>query len=146
MDAPVFDQVNLIVRDMPATLAFYRALGVSVPDDGDEWPPGTGAMHVDVRFPDGPRLEFDNEPMADIWHPARTASTRVVLGMSFASREAVDERYAALTSAGYTGLQPPYDAFWGSRYAIVADPDGNAVGLMSPPEAARKYIPSGVIA
>ena len=37
-----------------------------------------------------------------------------------------------MTSAGYRGLQSPYDAFWGARYAMVEDPDGVAVGLMSP--------------
>ena len=26
---------------------------------------------------------------------------------------------------------PPFDAFWAARYAVVADPDGNDVGLMS---------------
>jgi catechol 2,3-dioxygenase-like lactoylglutathione lyase family enzyme len=26
----------------------------------------------------------------------------------------------------------PYDAFWGQRYANVADPDGNAVDLFAP--------------
>jgi uncharacterized glyoxalase superfamily protein PhnB len=31
-------------------------------------------------------------------------------------------------------LQPPCDGFWGSRYAIVEDPDGRAVGLLSPVE------------
>jgi len=49
-----------------------------------------------------------------------------------ASREAVDERFTVLINAGYTGLQEPYNAFWGARYAIVEDPDGIAVGLMSP--------------
>ena len=34
--------------------------------------------------------------------------------------------------SGYAGLQPPHDAFWGARYAIIEDPDGIAVGLMSP--------------
>ena len=28
-----------------------------------------------------------------------------------------------LTGVGYRGHQPPYDAFWGSRYAIVEDRD-----------------------
>ena len=28
--------------------------------------------------------------------------------------------------------QEPYDAFWGARYAVVSDPDGNGVGIMSP--------------
>ena len=53
-------------------------------------------------------------------------------------RQAVDDRYAELISAGYRGRQPPFDAFWGSRYAIVADPDGNDVGLMSPVEVCRR--------
>ena len=52
-----------------------------------------------------------------------------------------DERYAQLTSAGYLGRQPPFDAFWGARYAIVADPDGNDVGLMSPMEESRRTWP-----
>jgi uncharacterized glyoxalase superfamily protein PhnB len=62
----------------------------------------------------------------------------VVLGFTFPTREAVDERYASLTAAGYGGRQPPFDAFWGARYAIVADPDGNDVGLMSPIDESRR--------
>ena len=31
---------------------------------------------------------------------------------------------------------------WGSRYAVVEDPDGNAVGLMSPKEPDRKKRPT----
>ena len=49
--------------------------------------------------------------------------------------------YGDLVAAGYRGRQPPYDAFWGARYAIVDDPDGNGVGLMSPIEADRKFWP-----
>ena len=41
---------------------------------------------------------------------------------------------AALTAAGYTGRQPPFDAFWGQRYATVLDPDGTPVDLFSPLE------------
>jgi hypothetical protein len=39
------------------------------------------------------------------------------------------------------GRQPPFDAFWGARYAIVADPDGNDVGLMSPIDESRRTWP-----
>ncbi len=144
MAGPQFDQVNLVVRDMGATLAFYRKLGFDVPDDGSEWPPGSGAKHVDVRFSGGVRLEFDNLPMAKLWHAGWRESghgSKAVLGISLPTREAVDERYAELTAAGYTGCQPPYDAFFGARYAIVEDPDGNDVGLMSPIEASRKFVP-----
>jgi hypothetical protein len=41
-------------------------------------------------------------------------------------------------SAGYAGQQAPFDAFFGARYAIVTDPDGNAVGIMSPRDPARQ--------
>ncbi|HEY0383432.1 MAG TPA: VOC family protein [Candidatus Elarobacter sp.] len=144
MAGPHFDQVNVVVRDMGATLAFYRKLGFDVPDDGQEWPPGSGAKHVEVAFPSGVRLEFDNLPMAKIWHAgwrAKGHGSKTVIGVSLSSREAVDERYAALTAAGYTGCQPPYDAFFGARYAVVEDPDGNDVGLMSPIDPAAKFVP-----
>jgi len=36
-----------------------------------------------------------------------------------------------LVEHGAVGQQPPWDAFWGARYAVVEDPDGNAVGIMS---------------
>ena len=64
-----------------------------------------------------------------------------MVGFFFDSREAVDECYADLTGAGYDGRQPPFDAFWGARYAIVADPDGHDVGLMSPMDEERRSWP-----
>jgi catechol 2,3-dioxygenase-like lactoylglutathione lyase family enzyme len=142
-EKPVFDQINLMVRDMAATVAFYRKLGLDVAD-GYDWPAGSGAQHVDVKFPSGVRLEFDNVPMAKIWHAGWRANGhggKAVIGMSLASRAAVDAKYAELTAAGYEGRQPPHDAFWGARYAIVVDPDGNDVGLMSPIDADRKFVP-----
>lgn len=65
----------------------------------------------------------------------------VVLFFSVAARADVDRIHAELTRAGYASQQPPEDAFWGARYAIVEDPDGHAVGLMSPMEEARKKPP-----
>jgi catechol 2,3-dioxygenase-like lactoylglutathione lyase family enzyme len=132
--------LNVIVGDMPASLEFYRLLGVRVPDGEAE--PGA---HVQLRMPGGFSLELDTAESARIWHAgwrADPASTGVVIGFALPSREAVDQRYAELTSAGYPGRQPPFDAFWGARYAIVADPDGNDVGLMSPVDDARRTWPS----
>ena len=58
-----------------------------------------------------------------------------------ATREAVDERFDALTRDGYRGLQPPFDAFWGARYAIIEDPDGVSIGLTSNIDLARGMQP-----
>jgi len=61
-----------------------------------------------------------------------------------ALRDDVDVRYAQLTGTGYAGRQPPYDTFWGARYAIVEDPDGNEVGLMSPSDPVRRSAPPAI--
>ena len=95
-------------------------------------------------MPGGFSLELDTAESAQLWHAGRRAdpaSVGVVIGFALPTREAVDERYAELTSAGYAGRQPPFDAFWGARYAIVADPDGNDVGLMSPLDESRRTWP-----
>jgi catechol 2,3-dioxygenase-like lactoylglutathione lyase family enzyme len=131
--------LNLVVGDMTATLDFYRRLGVPVPPAADAAEP-----HVQVRMPGGFSLELDSAASARLWHAgwrADPGSVRVVVGFSLPTREAVDERYQELTAAGYAGRQSPFDAFWGARYAIVADPDGNDVGLMSPVDEDRRSWP-----
>ena len=131
--------VNVVVGDMSASVEFYRRLGVAVPDGDD----ATGA-HVQLRMPSGFSLELDTAASVRLWHAAwRTdpESVAVVIGFSFPTRGQVDERYAELTAAGFKGRQPPFDAFWGARYAIVADPDGNDVGLMSTVDESRRSWP-----
>src|SRR5919201_1239920 len=102
--------LNVVVADMAASLDFYRRLGA--------WLPGgdlAGSAHVQLKMPGGFSLELDTAESMRLWHAAGRAdpgSVRVVIGFALPSREAVDQRYAELTSAGYQGRQPPYDAFW----------------------------------
>ena len=56
----------------------------------------------------------------------------MALAFKFDSPTDVDDAYARLVGLGYAGHKEPWDAFWGQRYAIVHDPDGNAVDLFSP--------------
>lgn len=135
-DAPVLTQLNLVVADMDATLAFYRRLGLAIAAE-------PGAFHVAAALPNGLLLEFDTEEFARQWDTASHGASggSPVLGFGVATRDAVDRRYADLTGAGYRGHQPPYDGFWGARYAIVDDPDGHPVGLMSPREPGRRFWP-----
>jgi catechol 2,3-dioxygenase-like lactoylglutathione lyase family enzyme len=140
------DQVNLVVEDMDAAVAFYQALGMTVRFDGGEWPPGSGARHVALDNGEGAIFELDNPAMARIYHAGWRSpdpeARPIVLGFSLPSREAVDERYRQLTAAGYDGRQEPYDAFFGARYAVVRDPAGNDVGLMSPIDQHRRFAPT----
>ena len=142
---PVLDQVNLVAGDIDATIAFYRRLGLPVSDSGADWPPGSGARHVEVALGNGMSFEFDNVKSGSVWHRGVRDETRggatTVIGFALPSREAVDATYAALTTAGAVARQEPYDAFWGARYAVVTDPDGNDIGLMSPKDPAKRYTP-----
>jgi catechol 2,3-dioxygenase-like lactoylglutathione lyase family enzyme len=139
---PDLHMLNLVVRDMAASLEFYRRLGLPQPTNLEAGQaPGA---HVQIHAPNGFSLELDTAESAQLWHAgwrADPSTVSVVVGFALASREAVDERYTELTTAGYTGRQPPFDAFWGARYAIVADPDGNDVGLMSPIDESRRSSP-----
>ena len=58
-----------------------------------------------------------------------SGSPRVALAFRCEDPAAVDKTYADLVAAGYHGHLPPFDAFWGQRYAVVHDPDGNGVDL-----------------
>jgi uncharacterized glyoxalase superfamily protein PhnB len=138
------NQIDLVVRDMEATLAFYRALGVDIPETAI-WRTQTGAHHVDLTMPGGLVVHFDSEALARVydggWRAPSGTGTRSVLSFKVSSREEVDRIHARLTGLGHRSSQPPYDAFWGARYAIVEDPDGNHIGLMSARDPSRRSAP-----
>jgi catechol 2,3-dioxygenase-like lactoylglutathione lyase family enzyme len=143
MTGLMMNQLNLVARDVEASIAFYRRLGVEIPEPRI-WRTASGPHHVDAEMPNGVHLEIDSIAMARVYNAGwrgTPSAGNVVIGFSLPSRQAVDERYADLIGAGYRGAQPPYDAFWGSRYAIIEDPDGNHVGLMSPMEASHRGKP-----
>jgi uncharacterized glyoxalase superfamily protein PhnB len=137
-DRPVLDQINLVVGDIDAMIAFYTTLGVEIPPVRAPW----SGDHRSATMPRGIDLDFDSSGFAAQWNEGWTPGRPgVVIGFRLATRESVDSTYDALVAAGHSGQQPPYDAFWGARYAVMTDPDGNAVGLMSPIDPARKSPP-----
>ena len=136
--APVLDQLNIVVRDMDAAVDFYRRLGLEIPDTLPEWQ----SHHRTAETSGEVDLELDSTAFTPDWNAGWPASQPgIVVGFRVASREDVDDLYEELTSAGHRGEQPPYDAFWGARYAIVEDPSGNAVGLMSPIDPSLRAAP-----
>ena len=132
-ERPVLDQINLVVGDMDASLAFYRRLGVDIPDREPKW----DAHHRSANVGGGLDFDLDSSSMANDWNEGSRGPACLV-GFKLASSDAVDALYADLTGAGYRGQQAPYNAFWGSRYAVVEDPDGNPVGLMGPMDVALR--------
>jgi catechol 2,3-dioxygenase-like lactoylglutathione lyase family enzyme len=121
--------IEVVVADMAAALAFYRRLGLDIPADADKEP------HVDVEVAGGLRMAFDTEDTIKSFDPKwqRPTETGHRVALAFACKDPgeVDSAYADLTGAGYEGHLPPWDAFWGMRYAVVHDPDGTPVDLFA---------------
>jgi uncharacterized glyoxalase superfamily protein PhnB len=145
--SPDLNLLDLVTADMDATIAFYRALGVDIPETAI-WRTPSGAHHVDITMPGGLTVHFDSPALAKVynagWREPTGSGSRVVIGFRVASRDDVDRVHRTLTDLGHRSSQPPYDAFWGARYAIVADPDGNHVGIMSPPDPDRRGAPPNI--
>jgi catechol 2,3-dioxygenase-like lactoylglutathione lyase family enzyme len=124
-----FDVVGVVVADMAASLAFYRQLGLDVPAGTD------GEPHVEVGLPGGLRLTFDTtetiRSFDSHWEPTK-GSARMSLAFKCADPAEVDRTYTEMVAAGHEGHLPPWDAFWGQRYAELHDPDGNTVDLFAP--------------
>ena len=124
---------------MGAAVDFYRVLGIEIPATLPDWQ----AHHRTADIKGDVDLELDSTAFAPHWNAGWPASqTGAVVGFRVDSRDDVDAYYAELTAVGHKGQQPPYDAFWGARYAIIEDPSGNAVGLMSPVDPARRTRPT----
>lgn len=136
--APVVDQLNLVVRDMEAAVTFYRLLGLDIPDTD----PAFQSDHRSVKGQGPLALDLDSVEFASQWNPGWRGGMGV-LTFKVDGRERVDELFATLTSAGYRSQLPPCDAFWGARFAVIEDPDGNAVGIMSAVDPERRGDPGG---
>jgi catechol 2,3-dioxygenase-like lactoylglutathione lyase family enzyme len=123
------DVIGLVVADMAASLAFYRRLGLDIPADAD------AAPHVEFALPGGLRLAWDTEATIRSFAPdwkTGDGGSRTSLAFRLPDSAAVDDAYVELTDAGYHGEHPPWDAFWGQRYAVVHDPDGLSIDLFAP--------------
>src|SRR5262245_15790568 len=63
-DQPVFDQINVVVRDMPAMLEFYGLLGLDVAGSD----PGWEQHHRKATASGGFDLDFDSQAFAQQWN------------------------------------------------------------------------------
>jgi len=114
--------VGLMVREMPAALAFYRHLGLEIPAEADSQ---RFVMH---RMDSGVTLFWDTyfaetyDP--DFERPAR--GYQVMLEFFLPSAQAVDAKFEELVGLGYHGRSAPVQTN-GPYAAMVDDPDGNVI-------------------
>ena len=139
--APIrLDQVNLVVRDVEASRAFYSRLGL---DFGDESDAVWAKHHVGAERGEhaGIDVDLDSISFAHKWDTGWPGGTGVVIGFKVDTRQEVDDLVAIFRAGGVPVQQEPFDAFWGARYAVLSDPDGNGVGIMSPIDPATRSEP-----
>ena len=122
--------IGVFVRDLRASLGFYRRLGLDIPEDAG------GGFDYRLRLPTGQVFFWETYEAVRAFDPGWQPSSgnrRMVLEFGFATPEALNDKYAELTSRGYEGYLDPF-TFAGStvRIALIKDPDGNEVGMRYP--------------
>lgn len=124
---PRLNALGIVTSDMATSIRFYRLLGLDVPETPDEG-------HVDTFLPNGVRFMLDSEDTVRSFRPdwERESGNQVGLAFECESAAEVDDLYARILAAGFDGETPPWDAFWGQRYAQLRDPDGVPVDLYAP--------------
>lgn len=118
--------IGIVTSDLAASLAFYRALGVSIPEGVD------AAPHVDATLDDGTTLAWDTVETIRSFDPGYVPGSgghKIALAFDQGTPEAVDAAVEELRAAGYPPHVAPWDAPWGQRYATLLDPDGNSIDL-----------------
>jgi uncharacterized glyoxalase superfamily protein PhnB len=120
--------IGLVSSDLARSFAFYRLLGLDLPDDA------VGQPHVEVTLPGGLRLAFDTVETIRSFAPDFDPDTHgggPSLAFDCATPAGVDATYSELLAAGGAPVLAPFDAFWGQRYATVTDPDGHHVDVFA---------------
>ena len=121
----------LEVRDLFASIAFYRRLGLDLPDPLPDRPV---VLH---RMGSGVSLLLTTS-FASVYDPAWSRPSggyQQLLEFYVGDKAVVDQRWADLVGAGYHGRLSPTQTV-GPYAAMVDDPDGNVV-LLTSDEAAR---------
>ena len=122
---PELNAIGIVASDLGRSIAFYRLLGVELPEEGEG--------HIEAQLPSGVRLMLDSEEVIRSFRPdwTREAGNQLALAFECSSPEEVDALYARVTAAGFDAEKEPWDAFWGQRYAQIRDPDGVPVDLFA---------------
>jgi hypothetical protein len=148
VSVPRVDQINVVVSDVDAAARFLVELGVDLPAAPNGWEahhrpiPAARSLHgghdlVEPAF----GIDLDSGVFAQRWGGLAPSFNGVVLNLRVDERTEVDRLYQRALSLGGRSLEMPYDAFWGSRYAVIEGPGPLVVGLMSVPDQAHRGAP-----
>ena len=112
--------VGVSTTNMMKSAEFYTLLGFMFPTFKED------EQHLEPITPEGSaRLMIDHHDLAkSIIGEEPTHGNHSSFGIEYESADQVNSVAEKLTQAGFNVVKAPWDAFWGQRYCIVADPDG----------------------
>jgi catechol 2,3-dioxygenase-like lactoylglutathione lyase family enzyme len=110
--------VGLATQHLDQSLAFYRRLGLAIPDGSE------GQPHVEVKMSGGLTFFLNAKGQAGI-----ADSPQLILEFYVKERAVVESKYAELTGFGYQSYRAPFVSPIGMYFAMVTDPDGHIILL-----------------
>lgn len=119
------DMVGIVVSEMAKAIEFYKVLGFSVIGDPNQ-------PYVELAN-QGVRISLNTREMITGIYGFEPESNGDKIELAFLCETVaeVDQVTARIKTAGYEIFKEPWDAFWGQRYAIIKDLDGNLLSLFA---------------
>ncbi len=116
----------LVIRGAAGAIEFYKKAFGAV-EVSRSAGPGELLMHALIRIGDSLVMLCDEMPQMRGWlAPPSLGGTTVALHLY---TEDVDSLFQRAVAAGAKATMPPWDSFWGDRYAKVNDPFGHEWSL-----------------
>lgn len=120
--------IGVTSSNFAKTVEFYALLGFEFPEFK------AGEDHLEPKTPAGSaRLMIDSKKLiTEILGEEPKPSNASAFAIEYDSPLELNEVAQKVKEAGFNVIREPWDAFWGQRYAVVADPDGYKVDLYAP--------------
>lgn len=117
--------VGVSSKNMRETVRFYTLLGFTFPEFKDD------EQHIDSLPSEGSaRLMIDSHKLlTELIGSEPVASNHSGFALQYENADELNRVSQSVKEAGFTVVKEPWDAFWGQRYSVVEDPDGNKVDL-----------------
>lgn len=125
---PHLHTVTIIVKDLGKSIAFYRLLGLDIPDGMEH------ESHVDCTTSGSMNICLVPETTVQLHRPDWKnpgANSSISLQFKCSTQGDVDVMYTKFMNEEYTSSMLPYNTPWGERYAQVLDPDGTTIALFA---------------
>lgn len=126
MDFMKLDMVGIITADLTKAVEFYQHLGFEVQGESSD-------DYLELNNA-GVRISLNSKKMIEgiYGFEPKAVGDKLELAFLCDSIAEVDQTCEKMAKLGYEIFQQPWDAFWGQRYAIIKDVDGNLLSLFAP--------------